>query len=241
MQTIVAYLRLCTEALFLRDESYAEMRDSPNPFVKGLLLIVIVAISVSLVAIVGTVLKWATTPDFGRMQEAVWEGMMKMPWVKEIPPGQRERVLGIIQAQYDFGWGIAKQFAPRPLRAIIDVITNPIFLVVGWLVYGLLAHLFAKILGGRARLGQTYGCTALAVSPRLLNLVSLLPYAAIGGLATIWSLICNYLALKNAHELTPGRAFWATALPILTLLLLVVLLTIGGGMAIANLIGRSMR
>lgn len=241
MQTIAAYLRLCTGALFLRDEAYTEMREAPNPFVKGLLLIVFVAISVSLVAIVGTVLEWATTPDFGRMQEAVWEGMMRMPWVKEIPPGEREGLLRMIRAQYDFGWGIAKQFAPRPLRAVIDVITNPISLVVGWLIYGLLAHFFAKVLGGRARLSQTYGCTALAVSPRLLNLVSFLPYTAIGGLATIWSLICNYLALKNAHELTPGRAFWATVLPILTLLLLVILLTIGGGMAIVNLIGRSMR
>ena len=241
MQTIAAYLRLCTGALFLRDEAYAEMRDVPNPFVKGLILIVLVAILVSLVAIVGTVLEWATTPNFRRIQEAVWEGMMRMPWVKEIPPGERERVLGMIRAQYDFGWGIARQFAPHPLRAVIEVITTPISLVVGWLVYGLLAHFFAKVLGGRARLGQTYGCTALAVSPRVLNLVSILPYTAIGALATIWSLICNYLALKNAHELSPGRAFWATVLPILTLSLLVILLSIGGGMAIGNFIGRSMR
>ena len=34
------------------------------------------------------------------------------------------------------------------------------------------------------------------------------------------TLICRYVALKQAHRFTWNRAFWATVLPLLTLLLL---------------------
>ncbi|MFQ5814054.1 MAG: Yip1 family protein, partial [Anaerolineae bacterium] len=115
-----------------------------------------------------------------------------------------------------------------PRRAALGLLINPLLLVIGWLIYGLWADAFATTLGGKANLGQTYGCTALAVSPRLLSLIAVLPYAAVGGVATTWSLVCNYLALKNAHGLSPGRAFWATILSLITaaliLLLFIVLL-----------------
>lgn len=236
MQTIVNGFRLLVRALFLRDEAYEEMSEDPNPFVKGLTLIVVVAVLFSLVGIVGDTLEWATTPNLDRIQETVWREMQEGPWFKEIPPAERAKALAMMEQSYNIGWRIAKAFTPGPLSATIGVITNPVALVIGWLIYGFLAHIFAKLLGGTGNLGQTYGTTALAVSPRILNLVNLLPYAAVGGVATTWALICNYLALKNAHRLTPARAFWATILPFITLLVLVFLLSILGVTIVSNLI-----
>ncbi len=229
MQTIVSYFRLSARALFLRDEAYAQMRDADSPFVRGLILILLVALLFSLAAVVGDTLEWMTRPEVGRFEEAMWREMAEMPWFQEM--GQRgPEIPGRMRQQLGFGWQIARWLSPGPRRAALGLLINPLLLVIGWLIYGLWAHTFATTLGGKANLGQTYGCTALAVSPRLLSLITVLPYAAVGGVATTWSLVCNYLALKNAHGLSPGRAFWATILPLITLvptlLVLIVLLII---------------
>jgi len=236
MQTLVNVFRPLIQALFLRNEAYEEMREDPNPFVKGLVLIVAVAVLFSLVGIVGNALEWATTPNLDRIQEVVWREVREGPWFEEIPPAERAEALAVTEQFYNIGWRIAKAFAPSPLSAAIGVITNPVALIIGWLIYGFLAHIFARLLGGTGNLGQTYGTTALAVSPRILNLVTLLPYAAVGGVAGTWALICNYLALKNAHRLTPARAFWATILPFVTLFVLVSLLGALGVAIVSSLI-----
>ena len=229
MQTIVSYFRLLVGALFLRDEAYAQMRDANRPFMKGLILILLVALLFSLAAIVGDTLESMTRPELSSLEEATWREMAEMPWFQEM--GQRQpEMLERLRQQLEFGWQIARWLSPGPRRTALGLLINPLLLVIGWLIYGLWAHAFATTLGGRANLGQTYGCTALAVSPRLLSLITVLPYAAVGGVATTWSLVCNYLALKNAHRLSTGRAFWATILPLITLvptlLVLIVLLIV---------------
>lgn len=237
MQSLTDFFKLSLGALFLRNEVYAEMRDSPSPFVKGLILIVLVSVVTAAVGVVGTTLEWAAAPPLTRIRETVWEGMMEMPWAQQIPLEERPRIMAIIQRQYDLGWRVFPALfgAPNPISALINVVVKPILLLIRWLIYGILAHLFARLLGGRGRLAQTYGCTALAVSPQLLNLVHLVPNASVSGLA-LWGLICNYLALKNGHDLSPGRAFWATILPFVTLLLIAILLAILGGAVMGNLI-----
>jgi hypothetical protein len=236
MQTIVNYFRLVIQALFLRNEAYEEMREAPNPFVKGLALIVVVAILFSLAGIVGDALEWATMPDLGKIQEEVWKEVRGGPWFDDIPPAQRAQAMAIAEQVYSTVWQITRSFTPSPLSAAVGVITNPVGLIIGWLIYGFLAHIFAKLLGGTGTFGQTYGTTALAVSPRILNLVTLLPYAVVGGVAGTWALICNYLALKSAHRLTPARAFWATILPFVTLFVLMLLLSILGVTIVSSLI-----
>lgn len=234
------FFRLCPNALLLKNEAYEDMRAMPSPFVKGLILIAVVGMITSLVGIVGTTLEWATTPDLKAIKDIVWEGMMEMPWVQEIPPEEREGVMEAIQRQYNRGWQIFPRFfgAPHPTSAILGVVTNPITLLIRWLIYALLAHLFARLLGGEGKLGQTYGCTALAASPQLLKLAQLLPYVNVGGVVSIWTLICNYLAVKVAHRLSWGRAFWATVLPLIVLGLIIAILVSIGAFAIGSLITR---
>lgn len=239
MQTVLDTLRLCPKALLLESEAYEEMRASASPLVKGLILIVVVGVLISLVGIVGETLEWATTPSFDEMQEIVWQGMEEMPWVQQIPLEERRAVMEIIRQRYDFGWRIARLFAPNPLNAALKVIAIPILLLIGWFIYSLLAHLFAKLLGGQASFGQTFGCTALAVSPQLLNLANLLPYVKVGVVVWAWMLVCNYLALKIAHRFDTGRAFWAAILPLIVLALLAAaLVAIGVAIASALIGGR---
>lgn len=239
MERITSTFRDAIDALLLRERAYESMRDRPSPFTRGLTFVVSVGLIVALVSIVGAVLLRATSPDLGAIQEAVWQGMREMPWVEQIPPGERAEVMEIIRRNFDLGWRIARLFAPSLGNALVNVILNPIALVAGWLVYGLLAFLAARILGGKGRLDQTYGTTALAVAPRMLGVVNVLPYVDTAGLG-IWALICNYLAIKHTHHLSPWRSFWATVIPFILLFLFAIgLVVLGVGLAAVTMGGGS--
>jgi len=217
--------RLCWRALFLREDAYEEMRDTPGPFGRGLLFIIILGAIVAAIGVVGATLEWATTPDMGQLGQAVMQSWMKGPWVQDIPP----EALSSVQQIFDSTFNIAKNFTPNPVMGLANIVLNPLGLIIAWLVYGLLAHLFARLLGGQGRLEQTYGTTALAVSPVALNVFKVLPYVQIGGLA-VWGTVCNYLAIKSAHQLSPARAFWATVLPFVVLFLLLIIVSLLGAL-----------
>lgn len=221
MRGLRTALRLCPRALLLREEAYETMRELSSPFSKGLMLILVVGLAVSAVAIAGEMLEWATTPDLGAIKEAVLQGLQQMEWYREASQNSAE-FESIFRQQYDTGWRIFPYLfgAPDPIGAAVKMITIPLWLEVSWLVFGLLGYLFARLLGGHAGLDQTLGCTALAVAPQLLGLVRVLPYVNLGVAITIWTLICNFLALKTAHRLSSVRAFWATLLPFILLALL---------------------
>lgn len=227
MQDLLATLRLCPRALLLQDEAYAAMREISSPFIKGLILILVAGVVVSLVGIVGEMLEWATTPNLEAIKDVVLQELQQMDWYGEASEGS-PNFEPTFRRQYEIGRRIFPYLfrAPNPIGAAIGVIMIPLWLGVSWLIFGLLGYLFARLVGGQASLGQTLGCTALAVTPQLLGLIRILPYVEIGGVITIWTLICNYLALKNAHRLSSERAFWAMLLPFILLALLA--LALGG-------------
>jgi hypothetical protein len=235
MQQISRYAGLVAGALFLRTDAYEEMREARSPFLTGLIIIVVVGVIIALAALVGTALEWASTPNLADMQEVVYEGIIQMPWYQEtlrMVPGYDEMFL----QWYDLGWTLGLTFGDSsPGSALGNVVLTPLGLIIGWLVYGLLAHLFARLLKGEATLSQTLGCTALAVAPQLLNLTELVPYVTVGGVVATWTLICRYLALKQAHRFTWARAFWATVLPLLTLLVLGLILAALGVLVFGTL------
>ena len=81
------------------------------------------------------------------------------------------------------------------------------------LIYGLLAYLFARWLGGTGDLSETLGVLALAVAPQAVNVLTLLPFVQIGNLVAIWGILCAFVGIKTAHKLSWQRALWATLLP----------------------------
>lgn len=220
MKTIRRYLRLALGGFFLRDEAFTEMRGLPSPFTTGLILIIVVGLVISALGLVGVTLERMSTPDLAQIKDAVWRGMTQMPFYREMPPEARD----MMRQNYDWGWQIFPSFfgAPDLYAAAAKLLITPLSFLVGWLIYGFLAHIYARIFGGTGNLSQTYGCTALAVTPQLVNIAQIAPNVSIwGGLVAVWSLICDYLALKHTHDLTPARAFWSTLLPLVTLVILV--------------------
>lgn len=232
-----AVLRLGVGAFFLDRDAYEEMRDLENPFSQGLGLVAIISVLVALIAlmgIVGDLVEGATVPKEEQVKTIVKEGLTRMPWYQDMrhdPDFVRE-----FERQFEMQWQQnAYRFGPfRFGEALVGGITGAIFgglgVFIGWLVYALLAHAFAQMLGGQGTLQQIFGCTALAVSPQVLNLAGLLPFVQVGGIVGTWMLACNYVAVKTVYRLSWGRALGATVLSqIVFAILAVPVICCGGG------------
>jgi len=196
------------------------MRDDAQGMKRALILIVVVGLLVGAAGAFGRVAEWAMSPNMDRMQAIVLGHLENMPWYPEM--SREPEALAQFDRFYALGWQIAKAVAPSP-TASASIVTTPLSILFTWLIYGLLAHLAARLVGGRGSLSQTLGCTALAVAPQLLNVVTVLPFAAAAGVGT-WTLICNFWAIRSAHGLTGWRALIATLLPLVLAMLVVALL-----------------
>ena len=211
MDGFVGTLRLGWNALLLKTEAYEKMRSDPNPVVKGLILIVVVGVAIALLGLVGNLLEWASTPNLNQIMDTVFSYMKQMPWwemAARDPEFER-----IFDQLWNMNWGFVKAVSPSPGGAAANLILTPVGLVVRWLIYGLLAYLFARWLGGTADLSETLGVLALAVAPQVLNALTFFPYVTVGSVVSIWGILCAFVGLKTAHRLPWHRAFWATLLP----------------------------
>jgi hypothetical protein len=228
--------RLCWNAFFLSETPYAETRESPNAVLRGLGIIILVALVVALVGLVGTTLEWATTPNMSAIQATVLENIQKMPWYQELQHDARFRAE--FSRWYDLGWRVFPYLfdAPNIGIAASRIILLPLRLTLVWILYGLVSHLCARLLGGQGSIGQTLGCTALAVAPQLLNVVTIFPYLIVGGVVGTWTLLCRYVALKTCHRLTWGRALAATLLPYVVYIVVISLFACMGSMVFGFLV-----
>jgi hypothetical protein len=228
-------LRLIFEAFFLRDRAYEDLRHDDNPFVEGLFLVVLVGALTAVLAWIGQLLAWASTPQVDAIKQVILEAYKQMPWWTQATtvPGFAEQ----FQRFWDLGWRVFPVLfhAANPANAALNILLWPLVGVVSWLIYGLLAHLFARMLRGVGTLNQTLGVTALAFTPLLLRGLEFIPFLTIGAVVlNTWQLICRYKALRIVHQLSWGRAFWATLLPFAVYALIWLVL---GGLAIVVMFG----
>ncbi len=216
--------RLLWRGLFLEPEAYHEAAEESNPFVHGLFLIVIVGVIVGVANMIGVMLDWAITPDLQQLKETILNGLQAMPWFQAMR--DNPVAANAFRQQYEFGWQIANLFTPKPTNGFLTLITTPAMLILSWLWFSLIAHATARILGSKAKLGETLGASALAFAPVLLNVFGFLPSVVVAGIAT-WTLLARYVAIRRVHEnLTWVRSLIAVFVPPILLRLVVVVLII---------------
>ncbi|MBU0492178.1 MAG: YIP1 family protein [Chloroflexi bacterium] len=205
-------LTMCVNALFLRPDAYARMRETKKALLTGLILIIVLALLISVLALVGDVVEVATGPDLGAIKDVVWRGMVTSSWWRQIPPEGRQQA----QQMYDLGWQLFPQMfgAPQPVNKAVDLIARPLIWLADWLIYGLIAFALAKfVFKGEGKLPIFLGVLALAAMPQVFELLQILPAVEIDGLLiTLWSLCCAYLAIKVSFDLPVTKAFWTTLL-----------------------------
>lgn len=232
MHAITKPFGLLWDALFLQRDAYARMRDDNNPFVEGLYVLVVLGVALGLVGVVGATLEWASSPNIAEIRDAVLTNLQQMPWWSMM---QRDPQVEATWYQIWNGiWDVIQTTAPSPAGSLLGIITVPLGLIIAWLIYGLLAYLFARLLGGLGTLNQTLGATALAAAPQLLNALTVLPFVVMIGLGT-WTLLCNYMALRTVHGLSWQRSVAAAILPSVVLVLLAVLLGAIGAVVLGSL------
>ena len=227
MDSLADGLQLGWDALLLREHAYERMRSLPNPVVKGLVFILVLGLAIALLGLVGDVLEWATTPNMEVIRDKVYNHLTQMDWWQQL--AEDPRFVEQFNSLYDSGWSMAGWLGAMNLSSsAMNILLTPLGLVIRWLIYGLLAYVFARWLGGTGDLSATLGVTALAAAPQVLNVFTLLPYVSLGLLVPIWGILCAYVGIKTAHNLPWHRAVWATLLPfILALVVLLIASCIG--------------
>ena len=225
MKTISQSMGLLWEALFLQPEPYAAMRDRQNPAGKGLVILIILGLVLALAAFVGSIFTWASSPDIAVVQETVLRNLQQMSWWQfvEMDP-QGEAMWFQI---WDSIWQFMGIMNPTPASGLAGFIFTPLSLIVSWIVFGLVAHVIAKLFGGQGQLGQTLGATSLAAAPQILALFNVVPFVVVAGIG-IWTVLARYLAIRVAHDLSWGRALWVTLLTMVVIFLLLFFL-LGAG------------
>ena len=227
MQLITENLGLLWEALFLKPEPYAYMKEREDPAVKGLILLIILGLALALAAFIGGILTWATSPDINAIKDVVSTNLQRMEFW-QMMAGQPE-AMQAFQQTWDMVWNMVGALLPSPASGLAGFIVKPLSLVISWFIFGVVAHLLALLFGGKGRFGQTLGATSLAAAPQLLGLLMTLPYVALAGIG-VWTLLARYMAIRVSHDLSWARAIWVTVLTGLVIALLLGLL-VGAGVA----------
>jgi hypothetical protein len=220
MNGLAGTLRMGWNALFLKEEAYEEMRADTNPVVKGLIFIVVLGLAIALLGLIGNVLEWASTPNLNQIKDTIFRYMTQMPWWDMA--SKDPNFVRFFDQIWNTNWNTVMWFQ-SPGWSAIDILLIPLGLIVRWLIYGVLAYLFARWLGGTGDLSATLGVVALAAAPQILNALTLFPYVMLGSVIGVWSVLCAYVGLKTAHKLPWHRALWATLLPFILAVVVVLL------------------
>jgi len=236
MQTISDSLSLLWEALFLQPQPYATMRDRKNPAGKGVVILIILGLVIALAGFIGSLLTWANSPDINAVQETVLKYLQQMSWW--------EMMAVVPQAQamwfqiWDTVWQMIGYLTPSPTSGLVGFITTPLSLLFSWIFFGLVAHVIARMFGGKGQLGQTLGTTSLAAAPQLLMLFSAFPFVAFAGIG-VWTMLARYMAIRVTHDLSWGRALWVTILAMLVITLVLAFLFGAGIVAFSSALAAS--
>ncbi|MBX0328553.1 YIP1 family protein [Oscillochloris sp. ZM17-4] len=227
MQSVLSLFRLGLDGLLLNPEAYRDQRDAPDGLRRGFVLVTIIGLLVGFAAMVGNLGEYASQPSSEAIAQTIHDGLRAMPWF-----GQLSELDSQFPAQFDTIFAQITQIIQATsggglIGSLTGVITTPLLMLVGWLIFGSVAHLMARALGGRAAFSQTLACTALAAGVNILGIVQVIPFAQVAG-TTLLGLVASYVAVREAHALPPWSAFWATMLgPAILLLILIGLACVG--------------
>jgi hypothetical protein len=229
-------LQLARGALFLDTQTFVAQREARDTFRKGVLLVVVITLLAGSLSFIVSTVKGFLPPKWDAQREKVEDQISQvfefLPF--EMDAEAERMIVGSIEAGLDIGFEIAQLPTPLPgpvsafLQALGGWISAPLLRLGGWMSYAFWVLLAAKLLGGRARLSQMLGCTALYVAPQVLTILQVVPYLGpvLGFVAFVWGLVIYVKATAVANELSLGRALLATILPAAVLIGLISLVVI---------------
>ncbi len=232
-------------ALTLNIATLVRFRDSQDVFRRGILILVLVALTVGGVAfVVDFVASLLTSPEaeIAQIQQNFEQISKFMPL--EASQAFEDQFLRNFQAGIEMALAIEALPTPLPkiagkfFEALGGWVHRPLAMLGGFLGYGIWVMLAAKLLGGTGRLQEFLGTAALSAAPYLLLVLEKVPClgSLLGLVAWIWSTLIWVAATAVAHgwvapvpeeggavlryQVSWGRAALAVALPALALAVL---------------------
>jgi hypothetical protein len=214
-----SYPEMVGKALVLEGEPFITMVDDDDPWVEGLFLIVVFGLMIGLAKFVGGFLLTVSLPPSAAILEVLAQAWRQIAELLNLAVGaataeaflRQQWSLVALLTGYGGGWA-----------RLLVFITVPAFLLVQWLLYGLVGYGVARVIGGTGSLNQTLGATALLVAPQAFLLFEVVPFVAVSTVMIgVWSLLIVYRALQIAHNLPWHKAIWAALLPPALLILLI--------------------
>ena len=221
MESLAYLVRLSTAGLLHDVNTFRSQRDNPYALREGFLVVLMVGILVGIAGLIGNLLSRLASPDPLATLAIVQRSLERMALVVELQRINPDFSLDPVFSQ------LATTFSILQWSGVIGALITPFVYLLGWLIYGIIAHLVARALGGEGTLSQTLGCTALASGANLLAIAQVLPFVEIAG-TTLLGLIGCYIGLRTAHQLSAWRAFWAALLGPILLGLLLLVISCGG-------------
>lgn len=223
MQSVLSLFRLGLDGLLLNPTAYRSQRDAPDGLRRGFILVALVGILVGFASLIGNIGEYLSEPSPELVSQTVYDKLRAMPLFTDLSSNNPN-----FSAQFDQIFNLATQINQLAsggglIRNLAGLIIIPLTLLAIWLVFGIVAHLMARSLGGKGTFSQTLACTALASGINMLGVVQLIPFAQGAG-TMLLGLIASYIAIREAHTLPPWRAFWATVFgPAIVVLLVLIL------------------
>lgn len=244
-----AWLTDILDALRLRGATLAVISERPDAFMRGLLVVVAVALIVGLPALVSGIVAGfqppAVEPAEAQLNVTGAFDMMR-PWLRSsgLPDAMLDQIVDMAQGNTMLAGQIAAEIQqlptalPRPVAEAFKSIGawlsrpfagSPFPLAVAslatWLGYGIFVMLFAKLLGGRGTLHGFFGATGFYAAPHVLSLF--LPVPVLGAILSfvgfVWGVVIYSVATAVSHRLSAGRALVAVFAPLIAILALVAL------------------
>lgn len=250
-----AWLRDLWHAALLRTPVFVGLRDRPDAFLQGFIVIVAVALLAALPAaavdLARGVARSAGSPESAeqtnRMREEVEAALARLDALGAPVAAQAE-----LRMWAEMGIAAGAQAAteiaalptplPRPIGSFLQAlggwVSRPLAdgglplaaAALGtWLGYGVWVLLFARLLGGRGTLHGFFGATALFAVPHVLDIFARVPVlgGVLGVVATIWGVVIYIKAVAVSQELAAERAVLAVLLPVLIVVAVMFLLVAG--------------
>ncbi len=230
MQLISDSFGMLWEALFLRPEPYAAIRDQKKPATKGLVILLLLGLALALAAFIGTLFAWFSSPDLSAIKETVLGNLQQMNWWVFVDQNPQARATWL--QMWDGLWAAMGFLSPSPASGLVGFLVTPLSLIFSWFAFGAAAHLIARLFGGQGQFSQLLGTTALAAAPQLLRIFAAVPFVTIFGVG-IWVMLARYMAIRVTHDLSWGRTLWVILLAMLAIFLLKVLLVSAGALTFA--------
>jgi hypothetical protein len=223
-------------AMILEDSAYEDWRERPNLFLRGLILIVVVALVAGVLSFAWRFVQGVQPVDANEIREAMEQSF---EWQYQFNPGlqdpeAREMIEDVLDDIVPMIIDIANVQAPLPravgtfFQAIGSWLTGALAAVSGWLLYGALVLIVVNWLGGTAKLPEFLGSVALYSVPGLLGLLGPVPClgAILGLIGFVWGIVVYVKATSVATGLDTGRSIVAVFAPAVILFLASILLSI---------------